>query len=207
MRAPSTRTRKILLWGSGPVAVLLAGAMVWQASNAAFTAETYNAGNNWKAGSVFLSNDGTGSAMFALPNIPVTPTAQTGSHCIVVTATSDVAGVVKTYLTNNASGGLQNNIKMKVEQGTGGSYSDCTGFTPAAVLPAVTDPVTPQPSLASMFTSYTNFETGFLPWTKGTGDESKTYKFTWTFDTTSMSEAETNALQGKSVQTTIEWEL
>src|SRR5450631_3838249 len=60
MRAPSTRTRKILLGSSGPVAVLFAGLMVWQGSEAAFTAETYNAGNNWQAGSVTLSNDGTG---------------------------------------------------------------------------------------------------------------------------------------------------
>ena len=47
MRAPSSRTRRILSVGAAPVAVLLAGLMVWQGSQAAFTAETYNAGNNW----------------------------------------------------------------------------------------------------------------------------------------------------------------
>ena len=39
MRAPSSRTRRIVSLSAAPVAVLLAGAMVWQGSSAAFTAE------------------------------------------------------------------------------------------------------------------------------------------------------------------------
>lgn len=46
MRAPSSRTRRIAALTTGPVAVLLAGALVWQGSNAAFSSSTRNAGNN-----------------------------------------------------------------------------------------------------------------------------------------------------------------
>jgi len=196
MRAPSTRTRRIALWSTGPAAVLLAGLMVWQASNAAFSSETYNAGNNWNSGSVTLTNDGTGSAMFTLQNlVPM----QTDSHCIVVTGTSSVVGTLRTYFTNNVPDGLENNLTMKVEQGTGGSYGSCTGFNPAATFDAL--------PLATMFTSHSTFADGILQWDKATGTQSKTYKFTWTFDTTGMTQAQIDGLQGKSVRTDIEWEL
>lgn len=194
MRTPSPRTRKILALTSGPVAILLAGLMVWQGSVAAFTAETYNAGDNWQAGSVTLSNDGTGGAMFSIGSLVP---GQTGSHCIVVTATG-VAGVVKTYTQGTVLDGLENTITMKIEQGTGGSYGDCTGFTPAATYDT-------QP-LATLFT-VSSYATGILPWTTTTGTTTKSYRFTWTFDTTGLTEAQVNALEGKSVRTDIEWEL
>jgi hypothetical protein len=194
MRAPSTRTRKSLLWGSGPMAVLLAGFMVWQGSQAAFVAETFNAGNNWTAGSVILTNDGTGGAMFSIGSLVP---GQTDSHCIVVTA-EGVAGVVKFYTQNNVSDGLQNNITMKVEQGTGGSYGDCTGFSPT-----VTEATQP---LAALF-AHSSYATGILPWTTTAGTTTKSYRFTWTFDTTGLTPAEVNALENKSVRTDMEWEL
>jgi len=196
MRAPSKRTRRIAVGSAGPVAVLLAGVLVWQGSNAAFTTETFNAGNNWQAGSVALSNDGTGGAMFSLTGL--TPGA-TGSKCIVVTATSTVAGLVKTYVQNPTANGLENNIDVTIEQGTGGTYADCTGFSATATAAA-------QP-LATLFASNTSYATGLLPWTKGTGAGSKTYRFTWTFDTTGLSQAQVNALQGTSVRADFEWEL
>jgi len=202
MRLPSVRTRRFVSLAAAPVAVLLAGAMVWQGSNAAFTAQTYNAGNNWNTGSVSLGNDGTAAAMFAEPL--VTPTGQhsAGSHCIVVTATSTVAGVIKMYVLNPTLGGLENNIKITIEQGTGGTFADCTGFTPETP-PDVEDA---QP-LATLFHDHTNFTNGLLPWVKGTGVESMTYKFDWAFDTTGLSVAQVNALQGKDVRTDFQWEL
>lgn len=199
MRAPSNRTRRILSVGAAPVAVLLAGLMVWQGSQAAFTAETYNAGNNWQAGSVGLTDDDSGGAMFALSNVKP---GDTGSKCIVVTAPAGLAGLVKTYVMNPVSGGLQNNITMVIEQGTGGTFADCTangGFTATA-----TEAVQP---LATLFVDHATYGTGTLPWTKGTGVETKTYKFTWAFDTTGLDEAQVNALEGTNVQVNFEWEL
>ena len=46
MKSPSARTTKIVSLAAAPVAIVLAGAMVWQASNAAFTATTRNSGNS-----------------------------------------------------------------------------------------------------------------------------------------------------------------
>ncbi len=196
MGVPSIRTRRIASLSAAPVAVLLAGLMVWQGSNAAFTAETYNAGNNWETGSVGLTDDDAGSAMFSLANVKP---GDTGSKCIAVTAAAGLAGVVKTYVSTLTAGGLEHNITVTIEQGTGGSFASCTGFTNA-----VTQAVQP---LANLFVDHGTYGNGVLPWTKGTGVESKTYKITWLFDTTGLDEAGVNALQGTDVQATFEWEL
>lgn len=196
MRAPSIRTRRIVSRSGGPVAVLLAGLLVWQGSNAAFTAETHNNGNNWDAGSLLLTDDDAGGAMFGITNMVP---GSTGSKCIVVTATSTVAGVVKTYVSSLTAGGLEDNITMLVQQGTGGSFADCTGFTVAA-----TEPVQ---SLSTMYTDHGSFTNGVLSWAKGTGAETKTYKFTWVFNVGTLTEAEVNALQGTDVGANFEWEL
>jgi hypothetical protein len=169
--------------------------MVWQGSQAAFTAETFNAGNNWQAGSVTLSNDGTGGAMFSIGHLVPGDTAQ---KCIVVTATGE-PGIVKLYTTDNVSDGLENNITMKIEQGTDGTFNDCTGFTATA-----THAVQP---LATLFADHASYANGILPWTTTAATETQTYRFTWTFDVGSLTEAQVNALEGKSVRTTIEWEL
>jgi hypothetical protein len=195
MRAPSIRIRRVLFRSGGPIAVLLAGTLVWQGSNAAFTAETHNNSNSWNAGSVTLSND-AGGAMFALTNL--TPGA-TGSKCIVVTATSTVTGVVKTYVQALTAGGLENNITVSIQQGTGGSFADCAGFSATATVAA-------QP-LATLFASNGTYGNGVLPWSKGTGAQSKTYMFTWLFDTTGLTQTQIDALQGTSVSANFEWEL
>ena len=127
MRAPSSRTRRIVTLSAAPVAVLLAGAMVWQGSSAAFTAETRNVGNSWETGSMAISDDDGGAAMFQIVN--VTP-GQSGEKCIAVTGTSSVPSTVKMYTGDMASDGLEPYVMVKVEQGTGGGFSaGCGGFT------------------------------------------------------------------------------
>jgi len=126
MRAPSVRFRRIVSLSAAPIAVLLAGVMVWQGSNAAFSSSTHNDGNNWSTGSVSLSDDAAG-AMFNVHNlVPM----QTGSKCIVVTANSSVPGVVNLYTGQLAANGLEPYIKLTVQQGNGGTFNDC-GATPA----------------------------------------------------------------------------
>ena len=61
MNTPSSRARKIAYYSAGPLALLVAGGMVWQGSQAAFTASTRNAGNSWSTGNVMLTDDGRGS--------------------------------------------------------------------------------------------------------------------------------------------------
>lgn len=184
---------------SGLVAMLGANLIVWQGSNAAFTAETYNAGNNWQTGSVGLTDSDGGAAMFAVAGL--TP-GNTGVKCIAVTATSDVPGVVKVYLQSLTAAGLENNITISVEQGTGGTFGDCAGFT-SEPTPAIE----PVQTLAAMSAAHGLYTTAVLPWAKGVGPMTKTYKFSWAFDTTGLDDAAINALMGLDVQANFEWEL
>ncbi|MCU1533286.1 MAG: hypothetical protein JWO49_2857 [Arthrobacter sp.] len=199
MKTPSARVRKIAAFSAGPVAVLLAGGMVWQGSQAAFTATTRNAGNSWSTGNVVLSDDDLGAAAFTVENIVPD---QTGQKCIVVTSRSNVPGEVRTYTQNLiASRGMEDRIFFDLEQGTGGSFSDCNGFTPVANT-------VPEASLSFLAANHNDYATGGSAWkTTGTTGETQSYRATWRFDTTGMSQDEINALQGAGVGMDLVWEL
>ena len=202
MRAPSTRTRKIAGLAVGPVAVLVAGLLVWQGSNAAFSSNTRNPGNSWSTGSVTLTDDDNGTAGFTVKNLVP---GQTGSKCIKVTASSSVPGVVRGYVANlDASAqGLEKHIVFDVTQGTGGSFNDCTGFVADGG-----DTVGPQP-LSTLAVVNKDFASGGTPWnTTGNADgESKVFKGTWKFDTTGLTQSQVDALQGAQTSIDLVWEL
>jgi hypothetical protein len=200
MRTPSPRTRKIAGLSAAPIAVLVAGVMVWQGSTAAFTATTRNAGNSWATGQVALTDDDAGRAGFTVENLVP---GQTGQRCIVVTSNSTVAGEVRAY-TQNLSGsaaGLEDRITLRVERGTGGSFNDCAGFAPVpGALPAQ--------SLSTLAQANRDYATGGAAWdTTGTPGESATYRGTWTFDTAGMTQSQIDALQGSRVSVDLVWEL
>lgn len=201
MHAPSSRTRRLAALGSAPLAIMVAGLLVWQGSTAAFTASTRNAGNEWSTGSVALSDDDLGRAGFNVTNL--TP-GDTGEKCIVVTATTNVPGTVRGYVENldKSAQGLENYIRFSVQQGTGGSFNDCSGF-----VPGPPNPVGPQ-SLTTLSTVNNNFANGGTPWhVAGTGTETKTYKGTWTFDASTLSQTQIDALQGAKTSIDLVWEL
>src|SRR4051794_33262814 len=50
-------------------AVLAAGTITWNASYAAFSATTTNSGNSWAAGSVSITNDRSGAAVFNVSTV------------------------------------------------------------------------------------------------------------------------------------------
>ena len=199
MKTPSARTRKIATFAVAPLAVLIAGGMVWQGSQAAFTASTRNAGSSWSAGNVVLTDDDLGAAAFTVENIVP---GQTGQKCIVVTSQSNVPGEVRAYTQNLISAkGLENRIFFDLEQGTGGSFNDCAGFTPTAN----TVPSLPISTLASV---NSDFASGGAAWqTAGTPGETQSYRGTWRFDTTGLSQDAINALQGARVGIDLVWEL
>ena len=199
MKAPSARIRTIAALSAGPIAVLIAGGLVWQGSQAAFTATTRNSGNSWSTGSVFLTDDDLGAAAFTVENIVP---GQTGEKCIVVTANSDVAGEVRPYSENLiAANGLEGRIFLKLEHGTGGSFNNCTGFTAAGT--AITEQ-----TLLTMAATNHDYATAGTPWqTVGTAGETKSYRATWRFDTTGMTQEQINALQGARVGLDLVWEL
>ncbi|NJC24514.1 hypothetical protein BJ994_003590 [Arthrobacter pigmenti] len=200
MNAPSPRIRKVAALSAGPIAVLLAGGMVWQGSQAAFTATTRNAGNAWSTGTVMLTDDDQGRAAFTAEGIVP---GDSGQKCIVVTSGSNVPGEVRAYTQNlsESAAGLEDHIIFDVEQGTGGSFNDCTGFVPVPDE----QPGAPLSTLAEVNNNYTN---GGSPWiTQGTPGEQQVYRGTWRFDTTGLTQQQIDALQGSRVSIDLVWEL
>lgn len=115
------------LFGTVLVAGLLAS-LAGFATWSAFSATSTNPTNSFAAGTVAISDNDAGSAMFNLNNMdPVDPTEQ---RCIVVTYTGSLASGVRLYGTTGGSG-LANHINLKVTRGAipSPSFSSCTGFT------------------------------------------------------------------------------
>jgi hypothetical protein len=197
---PSARTRKIAALSAGPVAVVLAGALVWQGSTAAFTATTRNDGNSWSTGQVALTDDDQGSAMFTVESMVP---GQSGENCITVTSNSTVPGQVRTYFQDltTSSPALNDAVRISLERGTGGGFGSCEGFTPAASTGA-------RQPLSGIATTSADFAGGLLPWdTAGTAGEQASYRISWTFDTTGLSQSEIDSLQGSTTSLDTVWEL
>ena len=199
MNKPSRRAQKIMAAAATPVALVALGGMVYQASYAAFTGQTRNSGNEWATGSVKLTDDDNGAARFRVTNMLP---GDTQTKCITITADASVASTVKGYAINPVTStvGLEDKVKVTIDSGTGGSFADCNGFT--AVGPAhVTDMPLTQVAQANTFAS------GFGGWTVPVGVSSKTYRMTWKFDTTGMSQAQIDAMQGAKTGIDMQWEM
>lgn len=198
--ARKIRARKIAAFSAAPLAILLAGGLVWQGSYAAFSATTRNSGSSWSTGQVALTDDDAGRAAFTVNNLVPD---QTGKKCIVVTSSSSVPGEVRTYTQNLAKSpqALEDHLKMTVEMGTGGSFNDCAGFT------ATSSPITAQP-LSALATTNGDYAHGGTSWkTAGTPGEAKAYRVTWKFDATTMTQSQIDALQGAQTSVDLVWEL
>lgn len=183
-----------------PVSVLLAGGLVWQSSYAAFSARTENSGNSWSTGRVTLTDDDRGAAALTVENMVP---GDTGQKCIVVTSNSNVPGEVRTYVEDLLQDrGLESHILISIEKGTGGSFNDCTGFTPASGTTPLSG------TLAQLAAADTDWTTGANAWTTaGTPGETMTYRAQWSFTTAGMTQAEIDALQGARVGLDVVWEL
>ena len=165
-------TRQQLVAGAAvPAALLASGAMVWQSSYSAFSATTSNPTNNWSAGTVALADDDSNTAMFTATNLKPGSTA---SKCIAVTSSGSLPATVKLYGTSYSTTlNLAGNLTLQVEEGTGGSFATCTGFTPSSTLFTGT--------LTSFGTTRTSFATGVSSWAPtGAASESRTYRVTYT---------------------------
>jgi hypothetical protein len=202
MRTPSTPATKAATALAAPVAIVTAAALIWSASNAAFSATTRNSGNNWSTGAVALSDDDAGSAGFQVSNMLP---GQTQTKCIVVTANASVPGQVRTYALN-ASGDaeLATHILMSAATGTGGSFGSCDGF----VWERDEIPAASRVSLAAYATINSYASSTLTPgWTVPAGTTSRTYRITWTFDVAGLTQAQLDDLQGHQAGIDVQWEL
>lgn len=193
MSRVTPRAARLAAWIAIPAALVASGVVVSTASYSAFSATTVNPTSNWTAGSVALTDDDNNTALFTATNLKP---GSTGANCITVTSTGSLPSTVKLYGTNAAATkGLDGQITLAVEQGTGGGFGSCSGFTPAATGGSLYN------GLLSGFTA-SNFATGLGTWAPtGTASESRVYRFTYTVSSTAP-----NTAQGGTAALGFTWE-
>ena len=139
----SDRRRRRAFRAATPLAALLVAAiLIWQGSNAAFSAQTSNTGDTWATGNLVLTNNGGG-----ITYLPITPTAlfnegnrkpgDTGVKCITVESTGSLAGILKLYRSDPVTGAngptLATHIDLIIDaQAVSAStnvQANCTGYT------------------------------------------------------------------------------
>jgi hypothetical protein len=198
MHQPTRRARKLSAVIASPIAIVVAGALIWQSSHAAFSGTTRNSGNNWSTGSVALTDDDSGAARFQVSRM--TP-GQTETKCISVTANATVPGVVRGYAVNPvlSSANLQDHVKVAIRYGSGGGFGSCDGFVG-------TGTAVPETSLTAL-ASFNSWATGAGSWPVVAGTQTRTYEITWRFDVAGLSQSQLDNLQGTQTGIDLQWEL
>jgi predicted ribosomally synthesized peptide with SipW-like signal peptide len=108
------------------LAIGAAGAVAGFGTFSAFSSSTENPGNKIDAGTVALSDNDSGSALYSIAGAKAGTTVD---RCITVTYSGDLDADVKLYLPD-AVGDLAPYVNMVVTPGTDAtpSFGDCTGF-------------------------------------------------------------------------------
>ena len=184
-------SRKRPGWRVGVLAatVLLTTALILTASFAAFSDTTDNSGNTWSAGTVVLTDDDSGSAMFIVSDMAPLATV---TECIVVTYSGSlVPATVNLY--GVAAGGLDAYLDLTIEEGSGGVFDNCSGFSP------IGGPIFGPGTLTSFAATHTNFGNGAGVWDPAANPESRTYRFTVTLQ-------DNDGAQGLNATATFTWE-
>ena len=186
------------------IGMVLSAGIVWQASYAAFTGTTSNPNNTWATGTVTLTDDDggssptTGTAMFTATGMrPGDPDLV---HCVRVTYAGSLTAPVKLYATS-VSGDLAPYLDLTVEEGTGGTFADCSGFaTPTTIFNSTTPPGGGNDGTLNFFTtSATGYASGVGAWTPTGAGQTRTYRFT-------IHLHDDDDAQDKSAQLTFTWE-
>lgn len=200
--APTRRFALLATIATAAAGLVASGALVWHASYSAFSATTSNPTNNWTAGTVALTDDDSGSALFTVTNLKP---GSTGTKCIVVTSNASLASTVKLYTTASSfaqTKTLADNMTLTVTQGTStSSGGTCTGFTADTGASNTTTG-----TLTAFSSAYTNFANGFGTWAPAAGaGVTKTYQIQYTLNSAG-SQALTDAMQGGTAQIGFTWE-
>lgn len=191
----TARAARFAKWAAIPAALALSGAVVAQSSYAAFSATTVNPTNNWAAGTVALSDDDANVAAFSAENLKP---GSTGTKVIAVTSNGSLASAVKLYGTGaSTTNALSSYVNLTITQGTGGTFSSGSGFTPLTTGANVYTG-----TLAGFASSATGYSTGLGTWaTTGTAPETRTFQIKYTVDA-----AAPNSTQGGTAAIGFTWE-
>ncbi len=177
--------------GAAVTALLLAGIHTIGSSMAAFSSTTENAGNDWAAGTVTLTDNDSGVALF--DNLTNLKPGATETDCIEVTYAGTLDAQVRMYGAATAGTGLEDYLDFTVERGTG----TCAAFTPDTL---VWDNAT-DGDLGVFLAGATNYATGVDAWnvTGGGPDDTVPYRITATLQDDDLA-------QGLDTVVTFTWE-
>ncbi len=204
-------SRSVVTVSAVVIGLLSSGGMMLAGSYAAFSSTTANANNNWSAGTVAISDDDTGSAMFttgAVGTGQVSGTlkpGQTIANCVRVTYNGSLPSTVKLYasspITETAPNGtgLLAYLHIRVEEGTAGDFG-CANFAGASTIwDSSIHPGAASDLLGVFPTSYAGgISSGLASWSSGTY---RVYRFTMTLDSSVP-----DTSQGATATATFNWQ-
>ncbi len=177
-------------------AMLIVSLAVIGSSVAVFSDTTDDTTNSFTAGDVDLVDDDSGSTLFTVTNMEP---GETVTDCIVVTyqgTIPDPSGVKLYSGGYTDSGDFDTYLNLTIEEGTGGSFGNCAGFS-------LENSIESGGTLSDFDTAHTSYATGAGVWDPSGTPESKTYRVTVELDS-----AAPNAEQGESVTAlTFTWEI
>lgn len=164
--------------------------MIFSTSAAVFN-DTKTNESSWTTGSVTLAEDSAASALFSSASNGLLNGGQVIEKCINVNYTGNLTSGIGTKFYATSSGALQPYLNVRVEEGHGGGFANCTGFTSDAVLF--------NGSLESLSTTHGNYDNGLGSWAPNATNQNKTYKFVVTVSTD-------NGAQNKNGAAVFSWE-
>ncbi|WP_189171394.1 hypothetical protein [Pilimelia anulata] len=172
-------------------------AVVYQQTAGTFSATTSNPSNAFTMGSVVITDNDSGAALFTVTGMVP---GQTANNCLVVTYSGNATSTVKLYTANyNATDGAADGatapswLRMHIQVGTGtcGAPVGLTSVTAAA----------PGDTMATV-SGKTNFANGYTTgWTSATNGNTRVFRFTYTLDSSAP-----NTAQSDGITTDFVWE-
>ncbi|HSO48990.1 MAG TPA: hypothetical protein VLS86_00465 [Acidimicrobiia bacterium] len=200
----SDRRRRRAVRAVSPFAALLVAALlIWQGSNAAFSATTDNTSDAWATGNLALTNNGGGTvysgttaALFTESNLKP---GDTGAKCITVQSSGSLPGSLKLYrgtITGTNSVALAAVLDVTVDAvavaAATNVQANCTGYTggtSGAVFNGTLSGV-PSTYAAAAGTAVAG------------GTQRVVYRIGWTINATAG-----NTVQSSSAQANLTWEI
>jgi len=171
------------------LALVVASLVTWRTSSALFTATTVDGSNSFSTGSVVLSENDSGAALF---NVGGLKPGATGSACIRVTYSGTIAAAVRVYGTGEtATNLLDQYLTIAIDEGTNSSSTAgaCGTWTASVnVFGGTLD------TLGSTWAGGTG------TWTPS-GSATRDYRITYT-----LSSAAPSSTMGSTASVTFTWE-
>ncbi len=170
------------------VTLALVSVVVVGGSRGVLSRTTNDVASSSTADAVVVTDDDAGSAMFSMHGMTPTDSLE---RCIVTTYGGDVTPADVSLYGISGGTGLDAYLDLTIEEGTGGTFADCTGFAANSTPFSGT--------LADFAATHTNFGSGLRAWSPTSSPESHSYRFTVTLK-------DDNAAQGLDATASFFWE-